>query len=57
MALHHNPGIFSGGFTRRHFIQISSLAARQYYNGLKVVRQGDNARYACKRLADWGYIK
>ena len=38
-------------------MQKKELAAQQYYNYLKAVRQGDNAKYAYKRLMDWGYIK
>jgi predicted Zn-dependent protease len=38
-------------------MQQKEPAARQYYNYLQVVRQGDNAKYAYKRLVDWGYLK
>jgi len=38
-------------------MQNQEQAARQYYNYLQVVRQGENAKYAYQRLKDWGYIK
>jgi predicted Zn-dependent protease len=38
-------------------MQKQEPAAQQYYNYLQAVRQGDNARYAYKRLVEWGYIK
>ncbi len=38
-------------------MQKKELAAQQYYNYLQIVRQGDSAKHAYKRLVDWGYIK
>jgi len=38
-------------------MQKKEPAARQYYNYLQAVRQGDSAKYAYKRLVEWGYIK
>ncbi len=38
-------------------MQKKEPAARQYYNYLQVVRQGDSAKYAYRRLVEWGYIK
>jgi len=38
-------------------MQKQEQAARQYYNFLQDVRQGDNAKYAYQRLVEWGYVK
>jgi len=38
-------------------MQKKEPAARHYYQYLQAVQQGDNAKYAYKRLKDWGYIK
>lgn len=32
-------------------------AAREYYRYLKQINQGDSAKYAHKRLVQWGYLK
>jgi len=52
-----NPGtVFLKGVSYEG-MQNREQAARQYYNYLQVVRQGESAKYAYKRLVDWGYIK
>jgi predicted Zn-dependent protease len=52
-----NPGItFLKGLSYEG-MQQKEPAARQYYKYLQVVRQGDSAKYAYKRLVDWGYVK
>ena len=38
-------------------MQKKEPAARHYYQYLQSVRQGDNAKYAYKRLVEWGYLK
>ncbi|MCP3951891.1 MAG: M48 family metalloprotease [Desulfobacterales bacterium] len=52
-----NPGILFLKGVSYEGMQKKEPAARQYYQYLKAVRQGDNAKYAYKRLVDWGYIK
>jgi hypothetical protein len=32
-------------------------AAENYYRYLQVVRQGDKAQHAHRRLVEWGYIQ
>jgi beta-barrel assembly-enhancing protease len=32
-------------------------SANEYYNYLKIVNQGEKAKYAYQRLVEWGYIK
>ncbi len=32
-------------------------SANQYYRYLQIVNQGENAKYAYKRLVEWGYVK
>ena len=47
--------------TRRDFLWLVSAsaagAAREYARYLRQIQQGDEARYACQRLAQWGYLK
>ncbi len=52
-----NPGIvFLKGLSLEG-MQKKEQAAQQYYNYLQVVRQGDSAKHAYRRLVDWGYVK
>jgi len=34
-----------------------SESADKYYRNIKVVNQGEKAKYAYERLVQWGYIK
>lgn len=52
-----NPGIIFLKGVSYEGMQKKEPAARQYYQYLQVVRQGDNAKHAYKRLVEWGYIK
>ena len=52
-----NPNtIFFKGYTQEHMNHIRQ-AAQAYHNYLQMVQEGDKARYAYKRLKEWGYYK
>jgi predicted Zn-dependent protease len=52
-----NPNItFYEGLSLEKMNRISE-SADKYYRYLKVVNQGDKAKYAYQRLVQWGYIK
>ena len=38
-------------------MQNTKAAADQYYKYLQVVKEGENAQHAYKRLVEWGYVK
>jgi predicted Zn-dependent protease len=52
-----NPGIIFLKGVSYEGLQKKEPAARQYYQYLQVVRQGDSAKHAYQRLVEWGYIK
>ncbi len=52
-----NPGILFLKGLSYEGMQKKEPAARQYYQYLQAIRQGDSAKHAYKRLVDWGYIK
>ena len=56
-AIAGNAGILFLKGVSYEGMQKKEQAAKHYYNYLQVVRQGDNAKYAYKRLKDWGYVK
>jgi predicted Zn-dependent protease len=52
-----NPNItFYQGLSLEKMNQVSE-SADKYYRYIKVVNQGDKAKYAYQRLVQWGYIK
>ena len=52
-----NPNItFYQGLSLEKMNRVSE-SANNYYRYLKVVNQGDKAKYAYRRLVEWGYIK
>jgi predicted Zn-dependent protease len=52
-----NPNItFYQGLSLEKMNKLSE-SADKYYRYLKVVNQGDKAKYAYQRLVEWGYIK
>jgi predicted Zn-dependent protease len=52
-----NPNItFYQGLSLERMNRVSESAG-QYYRYVKVVNQGDKAKYAYQRLVEWGYIK
>ena len=52
-----NPNItFYQGLSLEKMNRVSE-SADKYYRYLKVVNQGDKAKYAYQRLAEWGYVK
>ena len=52
-----NPNItFYQGLSLEKMDRVSE-SADQYYRYLKVVNQGDKAKYAYQRLVQWGYVK
>jgi tetratricopeptide (TPR) repeat protein len=52
-----NPNItFYQGLSLEKMNRVSE-SADKYYRYLKVVNQGDKAKYAYQRLVQWGYIK
>jgi tetratricopeptide (TPR) repeat protein len=52
-----NPNItFYQGLSLEKMNRVSESADR-YYRYLKVVNQGDKAKYAYQRLVQWGYTK
>jgi len=52
-----NPNItFYQGLSLEKMNQVSE-SADKYYRYIKVVNQGDKAKYAYQRLVEWGYIK
>jgi len=55
--LPNNPNIiFYQGFTLEG-MQHRKESAREYYRYLRIVNQGDKAKYAYQRLVEWGYVK
>jgi predicted Zn-dependent protease len=55
--LPENPNtIFFKGYCQEGLNQIDQ-AANEYHRYLQVIRQGQYAQHAYKRLVDWGYIK
>lgn len=52
-----NPNItFYQGLSLEKMNRVSE-SADKYYRYLKVVNQGDKAKYAYQRLVEWGYVK